>query len=83
MMQCIKLVDFGENTIMMSLRDNFFPTNFEMTADDGLMLAFGITTYDEDYELVDEPDYGELKAYYKTWGLKDAPGVEFTEIPTT
>ena len=83
-MQCIKLVDYGDNIIMMSLRDNYFSTNFEMTSDEGLMLAFGITTYDdEDYEQVDEPDYGELKAYYKTWGLKDAQGVEFTEIPTT
>ena len=81
-MQFLKLIDFGENTTMVSLRDNFFPTDFEATGDDGLMLAFGITTYDEDYDLVDEPDYGELKAYYKTWGLKDAPGVEFTEIPT-
>lgn len=68
---------------MVSERDNFFSTDFAVTSDDGLMLAFGLTAYDENYDMINEPDYGELKAYYKTWGLKDAPGVEFTEIPTT
>ncbi len=68
---------------MVSERDNYFDTDFEMTTQDGLMLAFGITAYDENYDLIDEPDYGELKAYYKTWGLKEAVGVEFTEIPTS
>ena len=68
---------------MVSERDNFFSTDFVVTSDDGLMLAFGLTAYDDNYDMIDEPDYGELKAYYKTWGLKDAPGVEFTEIPTT
>ena len=47
------------------------------------MLAFGITAYDDDFENIEDSDYGELKAYYKTWGFEDQPGVDFVEIPTT
>ncbi len=68
---------------MVSERDAFFDEKFAFTTDDGLMMAFGITDYDDNYDLIDEPDFGELKAYYKTWGLEEAPWVEFTEIPTT
>ena len=82
-MQFIKLIEFGDNTIMVSERDNFFDSDFAFTTDDGLMLAFGLTDYDDNYEMIDEPDYGELKAYYKTWGLEGDGFVEFKEIPTT
>ncbi len=83
-MQFIKLIEFGDNTIMVSERDNFFDSDFAFTTDDGLMLAFGLTAYDDNYDMIDEPDYGELKAYYKTWGLDESDGfVEFNEIPTT
>ena len=46
------------------------------------MIAFGLTAYDENYESIEDDDYGTLKAFYKTWGMADAPGVEFTEIPS-
>lgn len=80
--QFVKLVSFGDNTIMVSSRDTYFPTEFEFTSDDGLMIAFGLTAYDENYESIEDDDYGTLKAFYKTWGMADAPGVEFTEIPS-
>lgn len=47
------------------------------------MLAFGLTGFDEEYGSIEDSDYGEVKAYYKTWGMVDAPGVEFVEIPTS
>ena len=65
---------------MVSKRDNFFETDYEFKTDDGLQIAFGITAYDENYESIENPDYGDLKAYYKTWGFEDAPGEVFTEI---
>ena len=68
---------------MVNTRDSFFATDYEYTTDDGVMIAFGLTAYDENYEPIEDDDYGTLKAYYKTWGLKDAPGVEFNEIPTS
>ena len=81
--QFVRLVSFGDNTIMVSSRDSFFPTDFEFTTDDGLMIAFGLTAYDENYESIEDDDYGTLKAFYKTWGMKDAPGEQFTEVPTS
>ena len=32
------------------------------------MLAFALTAYDDETESIEDPDIGELKAYYKTWG---------------
>lgn len=68
---------------MVSTRDSYFDTDFEFNSDDGLMIAFGLTAYDDNLEAIDDADYGELKAYYKTWGMKDDLGVEFIELATT
>lgn len=65
---------------MVSKRDSFFETDFEFRTEDGLQIAFGITSYDDNYDTTEDPDYGDLKAYYKTWGYEDAPGEVFTEI---
>jgi len=32
---------------MVSVRDSFYDSDFEFTTDDGLMIAFGITAYDD------------------------------------
>ena len=45
------------------------------------MLAFGFTAYDSNQEPIDDPDYGELKAYFKTWGF-GPPGVFWEELNT-
>jgi len=79
----LSLVDFGETNIMVFTKESFFVTEDQFTTDDGLMIAFGITAYDENYESIEDPDYGDLKAYYKTWGFENAPGEEFTEIPSS
>ena len=48
------------------------------------MIAFAITAYDSNREPIEDPSYGTIKAYYKTWGLEDSvQGVAFEEIPTT
>ena len=46
------------------------------------MIAFAITAFDDNYESIEDADYGDLKAFYKTWGFEDAPGEQFIEIET-
>ena len=60
---------------MVSQRDSFFDTDFEFDTNNGLMIAFGLTAYDDNLESIEDSDYGQIKAYYKTWGMKDQPGV--------
>ena len=68
---------------MVSKRDSYFGNDFEFTTKDGLMLAFGLTAYDNNIEPIDDATYGELKAFYKTWGLPGDPhGVNWVELPT-
>lgn len=75
---------YGSNTIMVSTRDSYFDTEFEFTTEQGLMIAFGLTAYDDNFDAIEDPSYGHLKAYYKTWGMQaDAPGVSWDEIPTS
>ena len=39
--------------------------------------------YDSNQEAIEDPSIGTLKAYYKTWGLKEgASGIDFEPIPT-
>ena len=35
------------------------------------MMAFALTYYDDNQEPIEDPTYGLLKAYYKTWGLDE------------
>ena len=44
--QFINLIKYGDNTIMVSQKDSYFDSNFEFTTDNGLMVAFGLTAYD-------------------------------------
>lgn len=67
---------------MISTKDSYFSTDDEFTTEDGLMIAFTITAYDSEQESIEDPTYGNLKAYYKTWGIADQVQSEgFEEIP--
>ena len=69
-MQSIKLLTFDETDVMLSSRDSYFNTNH--TYSEGLAVAFGITEYDASKtEITEDPSYGVLNAYYKTWGLEN------------
>ena len=68
---------------MVSSRDSFFGSDFEFSTSNGLMVAFGLTAYDSNQEPIEDQSYGQLKAYYKTWGMPgDPPGVNWQEMPT-
>jgi hypothetical protein len=46
------------------------------------MVAFAITAYDDEQESIEDPSYGEIKAYYKTWGLIEGQSTNFEELPS-
>ena len=77
-MKSIELATYDETDVMVSSRDAFFDSDFLFS--EGLWYSFGITAYDGNREPVEDPSYGVLKPYYKTWGF----GYEgfFQEIPT-
>ena len=68
-LQLMRLTGFGEPQIMLSVRDSYYDTDFEFSSDDGLMIAFGLTHYDGNQEPVEDPTYGILNGYYKSWGI--------------
>jgi len=72
--QFTKLVTYDDTSIMVSSQDSYFGTDFEFNSDDGLMIAYGLTAYDSNYESIEDDDYGTLQAFYKTWGFEDANG---------
>ena len=48
------------------------------------MIAFALTAYDNEREPIEDPSFGTIKAYYKTWGLDESvQGIAFEEVPTT
>ena len=80
-MQSVKLIEYDETDVMLSHRDAYFSSDFVWSKD--LMYAFGISAYDNDPEPIEDPSYGVVKPYYKSWGLiKDVRGVHWQEIPT-
>ena len=80
-MQFLRLQEYGEPSIMVSVRDSHFDSEFELTTDDGLMIAFGITDFDDETESIEDASYGRLKGVDKTWGNENTQGVNFEEIP--
>ena len=65
-LQSVKLFTFDETDIMVSSVDAFFDSDYVYSGP--LAFAFGITAYDSDPEPIEDPSYGLLKAYYKSWG---------------
>ena len=79
-MQSIKLLTFDETDVMLSARDSYFDYNYEYS--ENLAIAFGITAYDSNQEIIEDPSYGVLNPYYKTWGFTDSVEVKFEALKT-
>ena len=47
---------------------------FDLDKHKGLQIAFGFTAFDANYDMIDEPQYGEMKLVMKSWGLGDTAG---------
>ena len=69
------MVKYEDVTIMQPDYNNYFDSEFLFDSSYGWKVAFGLTAYDGglDKEPID-PRFGELKAYQKIWGEKDASG---------
>ena len=80
-LQSIKLLTFDETDVMVSWRDAYFDYNY--TYSRGLAYAFALTAYDGNSEPIEDPSFGVLRPYYRSWGLKDLDhiGVELDSIP--
>ena len=79
-MQSIKLFTFDETDIMVSQRDAYFDSDYIYSKD--LMYSFGMTDYDKNPEPIEDPSYGVIKPYYKSWNIKEDGIVDFEELPT-
>ena len=62
------LFGLGETKTIRSLDEGYFDTSHVFSSDDGLRFAYGITAYDSDPEIVEDLDYGEVKATFRSWG---------------
>ena len=80
-MQSVKLYEYDETDVMVSSRDSYFTSDFVYS--NNLMFAFGITVYDSNRESIEDPSYGVLKPYYKSWGIKAGyETADWEELPT-
>ena len=53
------------------------------TSKDNFQVAFAFVNYQDSSEsLKNLPEYGEIGAYYKTWGDTDNPGTFYKSIPS-
>ena len=74
LMQAMQLFQYDETDIMMSSRDSFFTADH--VVNEGLMFAFGMTGFDDITESIEDPTIGQLKPYYKSWGILDEEAVD-------
>ena len=65
--------------------DSFYDDSYVFDLDklaNGLSVAFALTHYDSNTEMIHEPDYGSVKARLKQWGQDGSTGTTFTDLPT-
>ena len=67
---------------MLSHTDSFFDKDEVYSR--GLNYAFGISDYGSSQEPIEDPSYGVLLPYYKSWGglREGVSGVDFEPLPT-
>ena len=63
-MELVALVAFGDSIITAYEIDSHFTSQdiFDIDKAPGIQVALGLTMYDGNYEPIDEPEYGEVKA---------------------
>ena len=55
--QFMKLIEYGDPSIMVSTRDAYFDTDYRFDSKD-FKLAFALTAYDADQNPLNKPEYG-------------------------
>ena len=64
-----RVFGFGDTKIIESHQESYLNDTFIISSDQGLNFAYGLTAYDENQEIVEDPSYGVVKAKIGTWGL--------------
>ena len=65
LLQAFKLITFDETDVMVSSRDKYFDDEFIFKKN--LWFAFGITAYDSNQTITEDPTYGRLVARHRSW----------------
>ena len=65
---------YGDSVTFESIKNSYYNSSYVLSSNDGLQFAFGITAYDSNQEVVEDLDYGEIKARFYGWGLDDVMG---------
>ena len=81
LLQAVTVATWANSIITNNVIDSFYQDDyvFDLDKKPGLQIAFGITYYDSNQEMIVEPDYGELIARVKKWG-GDAIGIEWQQL---
>ena len=79
--QAITVATWANSIITNNVMDSFYQDDyvFDLDKKPGLQVAFGMTYYDSNQEIIIEPDYGELIARVKKWG-GDHTGIEWQQL---
>lgn len=64
---------------MISTRDAYFDEDYVFS--NGLQFAFGITSYDDNRESIEDPSIGTIIAAYKSWGFNEENASNFEQLP--
>ena len=79
------MTSYDDTSILDTVHHNHFDDNFEIKSEThNFKVAFAFVNYDDPTEMaragIAEEDYGEIKAFTKTWGDPNNPGTHFTEL---
>ena len=79
------LLDYKDFTLFRFEKENYYEQRDPLTSKQGLMIAAGISGYDDNQNLIEDADIGTIKLIKKTWDVEkiETDGeLKFTEIPT-
>lgn len=76
------LIDIKDYAVQETSRFEFFKNSAQFGYDDGFAFAAGLSKWDDGQGLTEDPQYGQMKIYIKSWGI-NAPFDElFYELET-
>ena len=88
----VTLSVYGNTDVIVNLIDSYYDDTYVFDLDKtnnniwheqkgGLQIAFGLTHYDSNVEMIDEPDYATIHARLKQWGQEgSSAGTTFKEL---
>ena len=79
------LTGHSDSNILTTVHRLYFDDDFTISSEThNFKVAFAFVNYDDPSEMelagIEEADYGEMKAFYKSWGDPNNPGVNFIPL---